>query len=105
MTELNAIAHPVVRASVVPDDDRLVGLRDLFPEAFSERRVDFDKLRVVLGAVVDDQLERYSFHWAGKRDAQHILRTPSRATLVPVPEESLDWETTGMSLSRARTWR
>jgi adenine-specific DNA-methyltransferase len=95
MTELNAIAHPVVRASEVPDDDRLVGLRDLFPEAFSEGRVDFDKLSAVLGAAVNDQPERYSFHWAGKRDAQRILRSPSRATLVPVPEESLDWETTG----------
>ena len=30
-------------------DERIDGLRDLFPEAFSEEKVDFDKLRAALG--------------------------------------------------------
>jgi len=74
--------------------DRLASLRDLLPEAFTEGKVDFDKLRQALGDEVDDRPERYSFTWAGKRDAMRLLQVPSRATLVPCPQESVDWDTT-----------
>jgi len=56
--------------------------------------LDFDKLREALGEFVDDAPERYSFTWAGKRDGIRLLQMPSRATLTPAPEESLDWDTT-----------
>jgi adenine-specific DNA-methyltransferase len=69
-------------------------LRELFPEAVSEGRIDFEKLRETLGDEVDDRPERYSFTWAGKRDAIRLLQTPSRATLVPAPKESVDFDTT-----------
>lgn len=49
--------------------DRLQALPDLFPEAFSERQVDFEKLRASPGDLVDESPERYSFSWAGKRAA------------------------------------
>lgn len=74
--------------------DRLAALRDLIPEAFTEGKVDFDKLRAALGDVIDGRPERYSFTWAGKRDAIRLLQTPSSATLVPAPEESVNWDTT-----------
>ena len=69
-------------------------LRELVPEAFSEGKIDFTKLRATLGDLVDDRPERYVFSWAGKRDAIRLLQTPSRATLVPRPEESVNWDTT-----------
>jgi adenine-specific DNA-methyltransferase len=56
--------------------------------------VDFERLRAALGDALDDAPERYSFTWAGRRAALEALRAPSRATLVPCPEESLDWDTT-----------
>ena len=34
------------------------------------------------------------FTWPGKRDAIRQSQTPSRATLRPAPEESVDWDTT-----------
>jgi adenine-specific DNA-methyltransferase len=83
----------VGRASALLDAERLAGLRDLYPEAFAESKVDFDKLRGLLGGEIDERPERYSFTWAGKRDAIRILQTPSRATLLPCPEESIDFET------------
>ncbi len=43
----------------------------------------------------DTARERYSFTWAGKRDAIRALQAPSQATLVPAPDESVDFETTG----------
>ena len=64
-------------------------LRRLFPQAFAEGRVDWEALRAALGDFVDDRPERYAFTWAGKRDALRLLQTPSRATLLPCPAESL----------------
>ncbi len=74
--------------------ERTDALRQLFPDAFSEGKVDVEKLRAALGDLADDRPERYSFSWAGKRDAIRLLQTPSRATLVPCPDESVNWDTT-----------
>ena len=73
--------------------DRIADLQHLFPEAFSEGRVDFNKLRAALGDIVDDGKERYAFTWAGKSDALRALKAPSAATLIPSPEESVNWGT------------
>lgn len=66
----------------------------IFPEVVAEGKVDFEKLKTTLGEIVDDRPERYSFAWAGKRDAVRLLQVPSRGTLKPCLEESVDWETT-----------
>jgi len=73
---------------------RLEMLKAEFPEAFTEGRIDFDKLRAYLGNFIDDRPERYSFSWAGKRDAIRLLQAPSRAALIPARDESLDFDTT-----------
>jgi len=75
--------------------ERLEALRDLFPEAFTEAGVDFDRLRAVLGDIVDEGLERYQFTWSGKRDAIRAFQIPSRATLAPDRENSVNWDDTG----------
>jgi len=64
-------------------DERMESFRSLFPEAFTEGKIDFPKLREALGDFVEDRPERYSFSWAGKRNAIRLLQTPSRATLKP----------------------
>ena len=74
--------------------ERVEQLKALFPEAISEGKVDFEKLRQSLAAIVDDQPERYSFTWAKKKDAIRLLQTPSRATLVPARGESVNFDTT-----------
>ena len=75
-------------------EERIEQLNALFPEAVSEGKVDFAKLRQSLGAIVDERPERYAFTWAGKKDAIRLLQTPSRATLIPAIEESVDFDTT-----------
>lgn len=72
--------------------ERYQKLKELFPEVFTEGKIDFVKLRAVLGDLVDDRSERYLFTWAGKTEAIRSLQTPSRATLIPCPEESIDFE-------------
>jgi adenine-specific DNA-methyltransferase len=69
-------------------------LRDLFPEAFKEGKIDFDALRRVLGDEVETEDERYSFTWHGKSDAIKLAIKQSTGTLKPCKEESKDWDTT-----------
>ncbi len=74
--------------------DNLERLKELFPEATTEGKVDFEVLRQLLGDIVGDGEERYGLSWHGKRQARQIALAPSAGTLRPCPEESADWDTT-----------
>lgn len=71
-------------------------LKELFPDAFTENGVNFDTLRQLLGdlKVLDEGEEKYGLNWHGKKQARQIALTPSLGTLLPCPEESVDWDTT-----------
>lgn len=56
--------------------------------------VDFDKLKVELGEVVEGHEERYQFTWPGKRDAIRLANSPIAATLRPVREDSVEFDNT-----------
>lgn len=64
----------------------------MFPESVSEGKVDFDKIRESLGEYVDGRPERYSFTWAGKRNAIQVLQMPTRATVIPVRGSSVNFD-------------
>lgn len=74
--------------------DNVIKLKELFPEAFTEGKVDFDALKEVLGEYIDGRDERYSFTWNGKSKARKIAQTPSTGTLRPCKEDSIDWDST-----------
>jgi len=69
-------------------------LKALFPEAFTERKIDFEVLKQILGGVVDEREEKYGVNWHGKRRARQLALTPSTGTLRPCPNDSVDWDTT-----------
>ncbi len=69
-------------------------LKALFPEAFTEGKIDFDVLKQLLGGAVEEREEKYGLNWHGKRRARQLALTPSTGTLRPCPEESVDWDTT-----------
>jgi adenine-specific DNA-methyltransferase len=69
-------------------------LKTLFPEAFTEGKIDFDILKQLLGGGIDEREEKYGLNWHGKRRARQLALTPSTGTLRPCPEESVDWDTT-----------
>jgi adenine-specific DNA-methyltransferase len=69
-------------------------LKALFPEAFTEEKVDFDVLKQLLGGMVEEREEKYGLNWHGKRRARQLALTPSTGALRPYPEESVDWDTT-----------
>lgn len=87
--------EPVARASGSVVADHIEQLAKLFPDAVSEGEVDFERLRAALGSITDDGKERYSFTWAGKRDAIRLLQVPSRATLIPASKQSVSFEKSG----------
>ncbi|MGL5758552.1 site-specific DNA-methyltransferase [Plesiomonas sp.] len=69
-------------------------LKALFPDVFSEGKIDFEALKAVLGEAIDDSAERYNFTWNGKNRARQIAQTPSTGTLRPCKEESVNWDST-----------
>ena len=85
-------------------DFTLEALRQIAPSAFTEVRgtdgelthkVDFDVLRELLGdAILDANEECFGFHWVGKQAAKRAAAEPTRQTLRPIVEESVDWDTT-----------
>lgn len=57
--------------------------------------VNFKTLRQLLGDdAVEDNEEMYRFTWPGKQAARREAATPITDTLRPVPEDSVDWDTT-----------
>ena len=75
--------------------NNILKLKQLFPEVFCEDQIDFEKLKLVLGAEnLADAGERYQLDWAGKTAAYLNLQSPTSRTLVPCKEESADFDGT-----------
>lgn len=77
-------------------------IKQLFPEAVEEGKINFDMLRAMLGDEVDNSKEKYQFTWNGKAKSIKLAQTPSSATLRPCKDEknskgepkSKSWDTT-----------
>src|SRR3989339_1329397 len=76
--------------------DQVEKLKQIFPEAVTEGKIDWEKLQVTLGkeSAIGGLNERYVLNWAGKTDAFKVLQQTTTATLKPAPEESINFETT-----------
>lgn len=70
-------------------------LVELFPEVRTEGgKIDFERLKAVLGEMVDAGRERYGMNWPGKAQCMRTIQAPSMGTLLPMQDESADWDTT-----------
>jgi adenine-specific DNA-methyltransferase len=87
LTQDDATSHDIIAANINE-------LKAIFPEAFTEGKIDFDVLKETLGEYRETREERYNFSWAGKSKARRLAQTPSTGTLRPCPEESVDWDKT-----------
>ena len=85
--------HPATRSADIVAGN-IDALMVLFPDAFTEGKIDFEVLKGLLGATVDERDEKYGLNWHGKRRARQIALTPSSGTLLPCSNESVDWDTT-----------
>lgn len=69
-------------------------LKKILPEAFTEGKIDWEKLKATLGDDIEFKNERYVLNWAGKSEAFRVLQSPTTATLVPCEEESVSFDDT-----------
>lgn len=70
-------------------------VRDAKSGGVITRKVDFKKLRELLGdQAFDEADEQYEFTWVGKNAARREAAKVCHKTLRPCPEESVDWNTT-----------
>ena len=74
--------------------DNVSKLKEIFPEIVTEDKIDFDKLKLILGKNVDDDSEKYSFTWPGKNQSIKESQKTSSGTLRPCKEESKNWDST-----------
>lgn len=80
--------------SLTPETEKIKALQEILPEVFTEGKIDWEKLKATLGEDINFSNERYVLNWAGKSEAFKILQTPSSKTLVPVKEESVNFDET-----------
>lgn len=84
-----------LRPSFTFTEDRLEQLKKVVPEAFADGRVNWDTLREALGEwLEDEETEHFGLTWPGKREARRLAALPPKGTLLPVPGEGVDEETT-----------
>ncbi len=76
-------------------DDRIEAVRKIFPEAFKEGQIDFSILQRSLGKWIDPGKERFGLNWPGKAECMKIIQQPSVGTLLPLRNESVNFDTTG----------
>ncbi len=69
-------------------------LQSIFPECFTEGRLDIDKLLSLCGEYITDDYEKYEFKWKGKSDCLRLAQRRSTATLRPCPAESVNFDAT-----------
>jgi adenine-specific DNA-methyltransferase len=76
-------------------EDKVKEILRLFPEFRTEKgKLNFDRLMLTLGEAVDVGKERYGMNWPGKADCFKTIQAPSLGTLRPLPEESVNFDTT-----------
>ncbi|MEM1281931.1 MAG: site-specific DNA-methyltransferase, partial [Chlamydiota bacterium] len=75
-------------------EDLIAQLQAIVPTAFSEGKLDVEKLKILIGEETVNKGERYELNWPGKTDAYKVLQRPTTETLVPNPEDSINWDET-----------
>ena len=76
-------------------EDKKQELLRLFPESRTEGgKIDFERLKLALGDMVDVGKERYGMNWPGKAECFKTIQAPSLGTLRPCREESVNFDTT-----------
>ena len=84
------------RQSLDIQEENIEILKSLFPEMVTEGKIDFDAFRQLFGdsSALEEGEEKYGLSWHGKKQARQIALIPSTGTLLPCPEESVDWDET-----------
>lgn len=75
-----------LRPSFSFTEDRLCDLQAIFPEIFSEGKINWSVMRQALGNLIDeDEKEVFELLWPGKREARKLANQPVKKSLVYEP--------------------
>lgn len=74
--------------------DNIEKMKELFPDIFTEGKIDMDKFMLTLGEHVEKDKERYEFTWNGKTKAIQLAQKQTTGTLKPHKKNSMNWEST-----------
>lgn len=70
-------------------------IKNMFPNCIKENNIDFEILKQELSdVVIDSKKEKYQLSWPGKKDAIVLANTPTKNTLRPNKEKSVDFDKT-----------
>lgn len=69
-------------------------LKSVFPECFSEGKLDIDKLLSLCGEYIDNDFEKYKFEWKGKSECLRLAQKRSTGTLRPCKDKSVNFDDT-----------
>ena len=88
------MSNPIYPTSQTPQEIMLANLKQMMPEAFSEGQLNISKLTALLSEQdIAPAQEAYGLSWAGKHQVYRELKTPTSQTLLPAPDESVDFDT------------
>jgi len=74
-------------------DERLAVLKRLFPDLFDGNgNLSEKELKDLLSGYTTPQVEKFTFEWGGKSASKKLAFTPSKATLVPVKNRSINFD-------------
>lgn len=75
-------------------EPRVEALRELFPEAVRDGKLDVEAMQAALGDIAERGPERFGLTWPGKADAIRMAQRRAEGTLVPMKDESVEWDST-----------
>ena len=73
----------IQRTSFSVVENSIEKMKEIFPEAFIEGKLDFEILKQLLGEYIEGDKERYSFTWKGKTKARKMAQDMTNTTLRP----------------------
>jgi len=80
MTHLSEETTTMDGKSLDITQERINKLKEILPDAFTEGKIDWEKLQASAGMNIEFKNERYVLNWAGKSDAFRLLQSPTTAT-------------------------
>ena len=69
-------------------------LQTLFPEAFTEGKINWDQLKYSLGEDLKDDNEQFHLIWKGKDKCYNSIHSPVKGVLKLDKKESVNWRNT-----------
>lgn len=69
-------------------------LKKVFPQCFSDGKLDIDKLLNLCGEYQHEDYEKYKFEWKGKAECFQIAGKRTNGTLRPCVDESVNFDET-----------